>query len=234
MLTMEAEDSRTSLAIRTVVAVIGAGAALAGPDVGTVLTVMSPALEEGLGRIYERLSSGRYRRAAETLTDAADAAGANTAEEFLAFIEGALSSDERQELLARVLLIAQDTSARNKRRALGRALASALADNGTRVDEELVYIRILDDLDTFHIRLLKLMTGRPERLGNLQADVRPWMLFDVTEADTGLAGVEWSLMTTLERHGLVWSTSMEDPEYSISQHGEWFLTRLTDEPSGRS
>lgn len=106
MMTMEAEDSRTQLALRTVVAVVGAGAGLAGPDAGAIVTVMSPALEEGLGRIYDRLSSGRRRRAAETLTDAADAAGAKTDEEFLAFIEEALSSDERQELLARVLLIA--------------------------------------------------------------------------------------------------------------------------------
>jgi hypothetical protein len=56
------------------------------------------------------------------------------------------------------------------------------------------------------------------------------MVADVSEADSGLANVMWSLMNTLERHGLVWSTSMEDPEYSISQYGESFLARLADEP----
>lgn len=97
------------------------------------------------------------------------------------------------------------------------------------MDEELVFIRMLDDLDTFHIRLLQMMTARPARRGSLQTPARPRMLSDIIEADPGLAGVEWSLMTALERHGLVWSTRMEDPEYSISRYGEWFLTRLTDE-----
>jgi hypothetical protein len=155
------KDSRTQLAISTVAAFAAAGAGLAGPDAGAMATALSPALEAALGHVYERLSSGRRGRAAETLTDAADAAGAETDEEFLAFIEQALSSPERQEPLTRVLLIAQDTAMRDKRRALGRALASAVADNGTLVDEELVFIRVVDDLDPFHIRLMRLMTGRP-------------------------------------------------------------------------
>jgi hypothetical protein len=208
-----------------------AGAGLAGPDAGAMATALSPALEAALGYAYERLSSARHGRAAETLTDAADAAGAETDEEFLEFIEQALSSPERQELLARVLLIAQDTAMRDKRRALGRVLASAVSDNGTLVDEELVFIRVVDDLDPFHIRLMRLMAGRPARLANLQADARPWMLADVAEADPGLANVTWSLMTALEGHGLVWSTNMTDPEYSLSQYGESFLDRLADEPA---
>jgi hypothetical protein len=223
------EESRRDLAIRVVVAFGSAGVGLAGPDVAAAATGLSPLLEAGMGHVYERLSSSRRERAADTLQEAADAAGAKTDEEFLTFIEGALSSDGRQELLARVLLIAQDTAMREKRRALGRALASAVADNGTKVDEELVFIRVLDDLDPFHIRLLQLMTGKPARLGDLPGS--SWLVADVSEADSGLASVVWSLMNTLERHGLVWSTSMEDPEYSISQYGESFLTRLAVEPS---
>jgi hypothetical protein len=38
-------------------------------------------------------------------------------------------------------------------------------------------------------------------------------------------------MTALERHGLVWSTNMDDPEYSLSPFGESVLDRLADEPS---
>jgi hypothetical protein len=161
---MQEESRRRDLVIRVVVAFGSAGVGLAGPDLAAAATGLSPLLEAGIGHVYERLSSSRRERAADTLQDAADAAGAKSDEEFIAFIEEALSSDERQELLARVLLIAQDTSVRNKRRALGRALASAVADNGTKVDEELVFIRVLDDLDAFHIRLLRLMTGKPARL----------------------------------------------------------------------
>jgi hypothetical protein len=104
-----------------------------------------------------------------------------------------------------------------------------VADNGTKVDEGLVFIRVLDDLDPFHIRLLRLMTGKPARLGDLPGS--SWLIADLNEADYGLANVVWSLMNTLERHGLVWSTSMDDPEYSISQYGEWFLARLAEESS---
>ena len=54
---------------------------------------------------------------------------------------------EHQELLARALTMAQDTAMRDKRRALGRALASAAADTGTKIDDELLFIRVLADLD---------------------------------------------------------------------------------------
>lgn len=223
------EDNRRDLVIRTVVAVVSGGAGLAGPDVAAALTGLAPVMEAGLSRVYESLSAGRRERAADALQDAATAAGAKTNEEFLAFVEQALSDPERQELLARVLLIAQDTAMRDKRRALGRALTSAVADNGTLVDEELIFIRVVDDLDPFHIRLMRLMTGKPARVGDLP--VRPWLVSEACAADPGLASVAYSLMSTLERHGLVWSTNMEDPEYTLTQYGEHFLSRLADEPA---
>lgn len=76
----------------------------------------------------------------------------------MAFVEAAVSDEEHQELLARALTIAQDTAMRDKRRALGRALASAASDTGTKVDEELLFIRVLADLDEPHIRVLRLMS----------------------------------------------------------------------------
>jgi hypothetical protein len=42
------------------------------------------------------------------------------------FIDKAVSDDRRQELFARTLTVAQDTALRNKRRALGRALAAGV------------------------------------------------------------------------------------------------------------
>jgi hypothetical protein len=50
-------------------------------------------------------------------------------------------------LLARTLTIAQDSAMRDKRRALGRALANALDDTGTKVDSEIAFVRVLADLD---------------------------------------------------------------------------------------
>ena len=165
---------------------------------------------------------------AETLIDAADAAGVHSVKEFADFVQDAVSDEYKQELLVRALSIAQDTAMRDKRRALGRALASAVADNGTQVDDELIFIRVLSDLDPFHIRLLRLMTEAPSHLKGTGSPGRGWLLSNISEADPGLANSAWSLMTTLERHGLVWSTSMEDPEYTITGYGESFLTRLAD------
>jgi hypothetical protein len=45
--------------------------------------------------------------------------------------------------------------------ALGRALAAAASDTGTKVDHELLFIRALADLDEPHIRLLRLMSTTP-------------------------------------------------------------------------
>jgi hypothetical protein len=78
-----------------------------------------------------------------------------------------LSWPGTQELLARRLTIAQDTSMRDKRRALGRALAIALDDNGTKVDNEIAFVRMLADLDPVHIRVLKIMSRRPKRLDRI-------------------------------------------------------------------
>jgi len=94
--------------------------------------------------------------------------GAKKREEFKAFVEAAVSDEEHQELLARALTIAQDTAMRDKRRVLGRALAAAASDTGTKVDEELLFIRVVADLDEPHIRLLRLMrVGRPAFSGQL-------------------------------------------------------------------
>jgi hypothetical protein len=68
--------------------------------------------------------------------DAADEYGAETEEQFVAFMKAVVSDEEHQELLARTLTVARDTAMRDKRRALGRALASAASDTGTKVDAE--------------------------------------------------------------------------------------------------
>jgi hypothetical protein len=121
----------------------------------------------GIDYISGTIGARWLERGTETLADAAEAFGAQTPEEFIAFVEAAVSDQEHQELLARVLLIAQDTAMRDKRRALGRVLAAAAGDAGTKVDDELLFIRVLDDLDAPHIRLLRLMSTEPPHLDAL-------------------------------------------------------------------
>lgn len=64
---------------------------------------------------------------------------------------------------SRALTIAQDSAYRDKRLALGRALAAAAEDTGTKVDNELLFIRVLADLDEPHIRCLRTMANAPKR-----------------------------------------------------------------------
>ena len=196
----------------------------------------------GLDCISGTIGSRRLDHATEMLTDAAGEFGAETAEEFAEFLKAAVSDEDRQELLARALTIAQDTAMRDKRRALGRVVAQAARDIGTKVDMELIYLRVLDDLDEPHIRLLRLMTTKPphqdavnrqmEAVG--RSPVRQWHPSDLGQADPGISDVVWSLLPALDRHGLisggheVVTRAGRAPEYTVTPYGEWFLTMMAE------
>jgi hypothetical protein len=214
---------RHELALQVVVAVAAGAAGFQSPEAGAVATGLSPLAVAGLSRISEAIRARRLEHAAETVMDAADACGAKTPEEFVAFVEAAVSDEEHQELLARALAIAQDTAMRDKRRALGRALAAAASDIGPKVDDELQFIRVVADLDEPHIRLLRLMNTTPHT---------QWPPWKVLEEDPGLTS-PWALLSVLARHQLI-SGGHEvlpprgeiRPDYTITEYGEWFLTRL--------
>jgi hypothetical protein len=231
---MPYEQTRKSLAIRITAATLGASAGLAGPDAAVAGAALTPMLEDALGHIFDRIDSHRRENAAETLTDAADELGAETPEQFMKFIEDAVSNPEHQELLARALTIAQDTAMRDKRRALGRALASAVAETGTMVDDELAFIRTLADLDPPDIRVLRLTNTVPAHLRAKGYEVKQWYPWSIAEADPGLAGSAWTSFRVLEQHGLVWSSGEQpttvghQPEYEITGLGEYFLMRLAE------
>lgn len=231
---MSAEQTRKSLAIRITAAALGASAGLVSPDAAVAGAALTPMLEDALGHIFDRIDSQRRENAAETLMDAADEFDAETPEQFMKFIEGAVSNPQHQELLARGLTIAQDTAMRDKRRALGRALASAVAETGTTVDEELAFIRTLADLDPADIRVLRLTNTVPEHLLAGGYEAKQWYPWSIAQVDPGLAGSAWTSFRVLEQHGLVWSSGNQltphghQPEYSITGLGEYFLARLAD------
>jgi hypothetical protein len=232
------DASRRELAVRTVVA-IGAGTADAvDPVLGAAATALSQALETALSKVADVLGRNRAEHAADTLLDAAAAAGAQTDEELLEFIGQAVSDQRKQELLALALIIAQDTASRDKRRALGRAIASGTETDGALVDQEQLFVRVLDDLDVPHVRLLRLMATVPAHHAERGQDHRAWMAWSITRADPGLREVVYSLLDTLQRHGLIWAQPGEyhtpagtmEREYHISSYGEWFTERLTEPP----
>jgi hypothetical protein len=133
---------------------------------------------------------------------------------------------------------------RDKRRALGRALANALDDTGTRVDNEIAFTRMLADLDPAHIRVLKIMSRRPKHLGPIAAQMnaaddpkalRRWYEWSIVDADPGLTDATYGALRVLERHGLVWDHGEQlvpsphgmQHEYEISPYGDYLVDRLT-------
>lgn len=64
------------------------------PDVGAAAIALTPAAEAALGRMVDTLGQRRYQHAAQTLTDAADAA-CDALEDF---VEKAVADDRRHEL----------------------------------------------------------------------------------------------------------------------------------------
>lgn len=245
-LTAMAEVDKHELAEQVVITVAAGLAGYLGPGAGALAAGSVPLALAGLDRIASIIGSRRLEHDVETLLDGAEAFGAETVEEFMEFVEAAVSDEDRQELLARTLTIAQDTAMRDKRRALGRALAAAASDTGTKVDPEMLFVRILADLDEPHIRLLRLLSTDPPEVpmqpGVTQVSLpginapRQWYPSLIAQADAGLAATAWSLLGTLSRHQLAsdsigtYTTPIgtEELHYSITQYGRWFLSRLAE------
>jgi hypothetical protein len=236
-------DGETPLVARVSAAAIGASAVLAGPEAAIAGAALTPVLEDLLGKILGRLSSRRRARVEETLIDAADDLGGDKAEQLQRIVDAAASDETYEELLARALTAAQDTAMRDKRRALGRALASAVDETGTAVDGEIAFVRLLADLDPVHVRVLRIMSHRPPHLDQVarQANAandptwgRQWYGWSLQAADPGLGDSVWGALRVLEQHGLIWDRGEQlvphphgmQHEYMISPYGDYLLARL--------
>jgi hypothetical protein len=192
------------------------------PAIGAVAVGSTPIFEAIATFAVKQLGQRRIEHAAETLLDAAEAADEPLAD----FIDKAVADDRRHELFARALIIAQDTAWRNKRRALGRALAAGVMEDEARIDEELLFVRAVDDVDEIHIRLL----GRV-------ADGSRLTVGDIARADPGLEDAMLVLLGQLQSHGLIDSRSpvtpggamTPEPHYFITDWGRRFLDRLADD-----
>jgi hypothetical protein len=146
-------EADRSLAIQFAAAALTGVATLAGTVPGAAATAFAPIAAAIMTAAVQRLGKRRAEHGADTLLDAADEAGIPLSE----FMDRAVSDDRRHELFARSMRIAQDTALRDKRRALGRALAFGIMGDDARIDEELLFMRAVDDLDEMHIRLLGLL-----------------------------------------------------------------------------
>jgi hypothetical protein len=212
-----------NLAIQFATAALTGAATLAGVVPGALATMFAPIAAAIMTAAVQHLGRRRAEHAADTLLDAADAAGVPLGE----FMDKAVADDRRHELFARTMRVAQDTARRDKRRALGRALAAGVMGDDARIDEELLFIRAIDDLDEMHIRVLgRLVDGRRLTAG------------DIASADPGLGAGVPALLNQLQSHGLIDSRSpvtpggamTPEPLYFITELGRGFLDRLRDDP----
>lgn len=221
-------EADRNLAIQLVVAFFAGALALSGVVPGALATMFAPALAAimtSLARVGQR----RAGHAADTLMDAADAADVPLDE----FFVRAVADDRRHELFVRTLLIAQDTALRQKRRGLGRALAAGVMGDEARIDEELLFIKAVEDIDTMHIRLL-------DRMAKEYAPQPGWSARTIAEADPGLASGVNALLGTLELHGLITAVvpgtfmrgeNAQQTFYHITDSGRGLLSRLAGEPA---
>jgi len=194
-------------------------ASIAGVYAGAVATGFAPvALAFALPAV-RRMGHRRIENATEALMGGADAACVSVAE----FIDKAAADERRHELFARTLAVAQDAAWQNKRRALGRALAVGVMGDDARIDEEMLFIRAVDDIDEAHVRLL----------GHLAEGGRP-TLGGIALADPGLQYGLLALLGRLHSIGLVDSRApvtpggamTPEPYYLITDLGRDFLIRL--------
>ena len=107
-------EADRDLAIQVVTAALTGAATLAGTVPGAAATMFQPIATAIMTAAVQRLGRRRTEHAADTLMDAADAAGLPLGD----FMDRAVSDDQRHELFARSMRIAQDTALRDKRRAL--------------------------------------------------------------------------------------------------------------------
>ena len=216
------------LAAQIVAASVLAPLNLLGPAGAVLATISTPIATKIASWVVVKLAERRVKHAAETVLDAAEAAKLPLDE----FIDRAVSDDRRHELLARTLFIAQDTALRNKRRALGRALAAGVVGDDAKVDEELLFIRAVADVDEMHIRLLQRMLHP----GPIGGGGFSWTADVIASDDPGLAAGVLALLGTLELHGLV-ATAISNraipsavssvTTYGVTPLGRHFLGRLT-------
>jgi hypothetical protein len=226
--TEEERAADKDLAVQIVVA-FGIGiATIWGAVPGGLATMLGPLMTVILNAMT-RVGRRRADHAAQTLVDAADEAQLPLAE----FFDRAVADDRRHELFTRALSIAQDTALRDKRRALGRALAAGVMGDDARINEELLFMRAVEDIDEMHIRLLG-------RMAKVAIQPPGWSVRKIAEADPGLANGARALLGTLELHGLVVQTVPTAPiagegagqaHYYITQQGREFLKRLAENPT---
>src|SRR5579884_287330 len=224
------EDGGLEIAAQTIAASVAAGASLRSPELGAAAIFLTPMTESILRQAIGALGSRRRRHVGEALIAAANARSETVDD----LITRALEDEGSQELFVRVATAAQDAALREKRVALGRALAAGLDGAETAINDELLFVRAIADLDGPHIQLLHRMSEPREGTGQMAGHTLfdGWTVDNLTAEVPALAQHLPSLLATLAQHGLITSQLQQTfvgvgpPMYAISAQGRLCLERL--------
>ncbi|MGA5278689.1 hypothetical protein ACPCKL_34065 [Streptomyces cellulosae] len=210
------------------------GVVVGGPVAGALVgAAAGPALATGFELAAERIAAHRATRSAELLSEVTRALGIEANE-----LEERLLADERLlEFAGRVVGAAQDISLTEKRRALSRALAAAVADpSPARLDIWELLQTAIREIDAPHIRFLHVISSAPPLP---QPPERPaegtrygMTLEQVCEIDPGLGFGGHAILQKLlslgliesSLHGVLWSGTHRP--YALSPLGQRLLTLL--------
>ncbi|MFF0592402.1 hypothetical protein [Streptomyces antibioticus] len=157
-------------------------------------------------------------------------------------VERLISDDGILELASRVILAAQDISMAQKRRALARALAAAIADESpATLDVSGLITRAITGLDAPHIRMMAILEDAVPVPSQPDDAMKYGMqLSEITQRDPGLTEGAYAILRQLiylgvaedATNGMTFLDSSR--AYALSQLGRKVLETLRDNPSAGS
>ncbi|MFF2137857.1 hypothetical protein [Streptomyces sp. NPDC058193] len=212
-------------------AIGGPGGALAGAAVG-------PTLVASYDLIAARIASQRAARSNEVISTVSSTLGIESEQ----LEERLLADDRLLEFAGRVVRAAQEISLTQKRRALARSLAAAVADpDPARLDVWELLQTAIAEIDPPHIRFMHVISSArplPKPPSRPDDSVKYGITLDqVCSRDPGLEVGAYAVLQKLISLGLVESAlngmifGDTHRPYALSQLGQNLLTLLVDDPS---
>ncbi|MFC8282728.1 hypothetical protein [Streptomyces cyaneofuscatus] len=213
-----------------------AGAAIGGPGGALVGAAAGPALATSFDVVAGRIAAYRTDRSTELVREVTRVLGIEADE-----LGDRLLADERLlEFAGRVMGAAQDISLAQKRRALARALAAAVADPApARLDLWELLQTAIKEIDPPHIRFIHVMstaTPLPSPSERPAENVKYGMLLqDVCKVDPGLELGGHAILQRLlalglvesALHGVIYGGAYRP--YALSHLGRRLLVLLEEE-----
>lgn len=235
--TQERDRNRAMLISSAGIAAVGMAIEAAKPEFAPITAALGAAGTTASGRLVDRINDKRKERGTWVLGSGITGAGVSVDD----FDRRCQEDPNLLQLCTKVVLAAQDSVFQGKLYGLARSLQSALED-GSKVNEEILFSSVLAQLEAPHIRLLA-QIGRnpadtPLNTDNDPADFPAWGYnsIQLVMLDSGLEGALVPLLGILSANGLIIRAEPvpmalgrllpEHISYSITDFGQHMLARI--------